>query len=279
LTVLEAVSQENADLVVAPDSRLDQLGLLPVCAAECYLLWENLQPEGAPVESLATLLDKWLAQTFNLPPEPAIVPKVAFSPTAQAVQLHLRSAFGVKPIVAVKLDHGGNPAKALPRAAEVHILTTLRERGWRILLDRGFGSDELANSDSLLQEAGWTAYDIDDSTKNLGFSIESLQSGQLADQNLIRFHGSIGGWAAALACCGHAISYDSVGHHLAGALGIPVTVAFTGFSDPGFPIAWQPRGHAPITVIQIPTDEKQTPAAWNALLAALPHAPSHLPKS
>ena len=182
----------------------------------------------------------------------------------------MRAVFGPAPLAAVKLDHGGNPAKALPKAAEVLILRRLRELGWRILLDRGFGTDELANSDALLAELGWTAVDIDDSGKGLGRAIGELTAGSLADAPLIRFHGSISGWAAALATCGHALSYDSVGHHLAGALGVAVTVAFTGHSDPAFPVAWQPRGRGSVHVVEIPTLAKQHPQAWRAVLDALP---------
>jgi ADP-heptose:LPS heptosyltransferase len=270
LTVVAAVAEERADLVLAPDSRLDQLGLLPVGDEARYLLWENLQGEGAAPQSLALLLDQWLARTLALPTTPAVAPRVALDAASTAVQQRLAAAFGSAPIAAVKLDHGGNAAKALPKAAEVAILRRLRELGWRILLDRGFGSDELANSDALLAELGWRAVDIDDSGKGLGRAVSDLTAGALADAPLIRFHGSISGWAAALACCGHALSYDSVGHHLAGALGVPVTVAFTGHSDPAFPVAWQPRGRARVQVVEIATALKQQPQAWRAVLDALP---------
>jgi ADP-heptose:LPS heptosyltransferase len=273
LTVVAAVAEEHADLVLAPDSRLDQLGLLPVGDDARYLLWENLQGEGVAPQSLALLLDGWLARVLNLPAQPTVAPRVALDAPATAVRQRLAAAFGPAPLAAVKLDHGGNPAKALPRAAEVALLRRLRELGWRILLDRGFGADELASSDALLAELGWTALDIDDSGKGLGRVVNELTAGSLADAPVIRFHGSISGWAAALACCGHAVSYDSVGHHLAGALAVPVTVAFTGHSDPAFPIAWQPRGRAPVRVVEVPTVAKNQPEQWAPVLAALP-APS-----
>jgi ADP-heptose:LPS heptosyltransferase len=201
---------------------------------------------------------------------------VALDVAATAVHQRLRAAFGAAPIAAVKLDHGGNPAKALAKEAEIALLRHLRKQGWRVLLDRGFGADELANSDALLAELGWQARDIDDSGKGLGLAINELAPGALADADLIRFHGSIAGWAAALACCGHALSYDSVGHHLAGALGIPVTVAFTGHLDPAFPIAWQPRGRAAVRVVEIATADKNSPHAWQAVLDAVP-APTTQP--
>lgn len=268
--VVAAVAEEHADLVVAPDSRLDQLGLLPVGDEAHYLLWENLQGEGATPQSLALLLDAWLARTLGLPVSPAVAPRVALDPATRIVREQLHAAFGPAPLAAVKLDHGGNPAKALPKTAEVLILRRLRELGWRILLDRGFGTDELANSDALLAELGWTAVDLDDSGKGLGRAVGELAPGSLTDAPLIRFHGSISGWAAALATCGHALSYDSVGHHLAGALGVAVTVAFTGHTDPAFPVAWQPRGRGSVHVVEIPTHSKQHPQAWQAVIDALP---------
>lgn len=273
LALLAALREESPDLVVAPDSRLDQLGLLPVTADPArYWLWENLRPEGAPACSLAGRLDAWLAQRLGQPAEPPCLPQVALDAGASAVAGRLRAAFGAEPLCAVKLDHGGNPAKALPRAAEVHLLTTLRERGWRILLDRGFGADELANSDALCAALGWTPLDLDDSGKGLGRPVDGLAAGALAEAPVIRFHGSIAGWAAAAAACRLAFSYDSVGHHLAAALGVPVVVAFTGHADDDFPIAWQPRGPARIAVVAIPTARKAEPEQWARVAAEIPCA-------
>lgn len=265
------IAHEGADLVVSPDSRLDQLGILPVIAdASRYLLWENTQPAGKPLRSLSALFDEWLVRRLGLPQETPVHPRVAFDPATEADRQRLRAAFGGAPIAAVKLDHGGNAAKALPRAAELAILRRLREQGWRVLLDRGFGAEELANSDALVKELGWQAHDIDDSGKNLGTAVAGLQPGQLAQHDVIRFHGSISGWAAATASCKLAFSYDSVGHHLAAALGVPVIVAFTGFTHPEFPIAWQPRGPAAITLVTFAEQEKPEPAQWRRVIDAIP---------
>jgi len=154
----------------------------------------------------------------------------------------------------------------------------LRARGWRVLLDRGFGAEELANSDSLLQALGWRAIDLDESGAGLGLGTDQIIAGSLQDAEVVRFHGSIAGWAAGCACSSLAVSYDSVGHHLAAALGIPVVVAFTGHIDADFPIAWQPRGRASVTLITIATAEKHLPQSWRALMDALP-APATPPGS
>jgi ADP-heptose:LPS heptosyltransferase len=266
LALDDALAAEQPDLVMAPDSRLDQLGLLPTRAP--YLLWENTQAEGQPVRSLADLLDGWLARRLDLPASPACVPRLGLDAATTAAAARLRAALGDRPLAAVKLDHGGNPAKSLPRAAEALLLRRLRELGWGIVLDRGFGAEELANSDALLAALGWTASDLDDSGKGLGAAIGTLAPGALADAAVVRFHGSIAGWAGAVAACGLALSYDSVGHHLAAALGVPVVVAFTGHADPGFPTAWQPRGPAEVRLITIATAAKDDPAQWQRVADA-----------
>lgn len=270
LALDDALDAEHPDLVMAPDSRLDQLGILP-CRAP-YVLWENTQPEAAPARSLADLLDEALAQRLGLAQHPRCVPTLGFDLATSQNSQRIRTALGAAPWAAVKLDHGGNPAKSLPRDAEVALLRHLRNQGWRILLDRGFGSDELANSDALLAALAWNCTDIDDSGKALGLPIADLQRDALADSQVVRFHGSIAGWAGAVAGCELALSYDSVGHHLAAALGVPVVVAFTGYSGADFPTAWQPRGHAEVRMVTIPTELKHSPAQWQRVVAALPSA-------
>jgi hypothetical protein len=257
LTLADAVAEEQPDLVIAPDSRLDQLGILPVCAPEKYVLWENVLPVGQALP-LCRSLDAFLARWLDQPALPAVEPRTMLDHATMAERERFRQLIGPRPLAAVKLDHGGNPAKSLPRAAEVALLRTLRDRGWRILIDRGFGPAETANNDALLEAAGLAAVD--------------LRNDQVDNAEVLRFEGSIGGWAAACACAGLAVSYDSVGHHLAAGLGVPVITAFTGHADARFATAWTPHGPGQVTLIVIPTALKEQPAHWQALFAALPPA-------
>ena len=257
LTLADAVAEEQADLVIAPDSRLDQLGILPVTAAEKYVLWENVLPVGQALP-LCRSLDAFLARWLGQPSLPTVEPRTLLDAATVAERERYQLLIGPRPLAAVKLDHGGNPAKALPRAAEVTLLRTLRERGWRILIDRGFGPAETANNDALLAAAGLTAVD--------------LRNRDVRDADVLRFEGSIGGWAAACACAQLAISYDSVGHHLAAGLGVPVITAFTGHADARFATAWTPHGPGQVTLIVIPTALKEQPEQWQSLFAAVPAA-------
>ncbi len=267
-----AVDEQGIDLLVNPDSRLDQLGLLPLVAQEQTALWEHGLAPGSAVESLAAACDAWCARRFPAAGPPCL-PRLWPDAASKRWREVLAAAFGPAPLVAVKLDHGGNPAKALPRAAEIRLLAALRARGWRILLDRGFGAEELANSDALLAAAQLTPIDVvEDPAQASGRDWHGLAPGELAAAPVLRLHGSIGFWAAAVAGCRLAFAYDSVGHHLAAALAVPVVVAFTGYAHPDFPVAWQPRGPAPVELVRIPTAEREDPGAWQALFAAIPHA-------
>jgi ADP-heptose:LPS heptosyltransferase len=264
--VRDAVVACGADLVVSPDSRLDQLGLLPTAADPArHLLWENLQ-DGPPV-SLADTCDRWFARRLGLPSAPPCLPRLALdAPVRQAAAVWTAACAGAR-WLAVKLDHGGNPAKALPRAGEVALRFAIRAPGWRIVLDRGFGPAERATSDALVAALGWQVLDVDDTGAGLGAPVEALPAS--CQDSVVRFHGSIAGWAAAVSACTCAFSYDSVGHHLAAALGVRVVVAFTGYADDRFPVAWQPRGAARVAVEVIPTARKDDPGVVDRLMAAI----------
>src|SRR5208283_2628496 len=89
-TLVQAVQEERPDLVLSPDSRLDQLGLLPVIKdPDRHLLWENLQPEGAPPHSLADLMDAQLASRLGLPASPPMLPRLGFDPATSVVAQRL----------------------------------------------------------------------------------------------------------------------------------------------------------------------------------------------
>ncbi len=62
----DLVSAKTA-LVIDPDSRLTQLGLLPVCAEERYHLFESRAYGGDSGRALSELAARWAADTFGVP--------------------------------------------------------------------------------------------------------------------------------------------------------------------------------------------------------------------
>ena len=61
----EAVSKPDS-IVIDPDSRLTQLGLLPICAEDDYYFFESRSYGAATDAPLSTLASRWVAETFGV---------------------------------------------------------------------------------------------------------------------------------------------------------------------------------------------------------------------
>ena len=109
-------------IVIDPDSRLTQLGLLPVCAEEDYYFFESRAYGGDSDESLGTLTKWWVAETFGVEGRAYIAPKPG--PAADTTV-----SFGV----------GENPAKRIDAKFEAALL---RELTGTVLVDKGAGGEE-----------------------------------------------------------------------------------------------------------------------------------------
>jgi ADP-heptose:LPS heptosyltransferase len=120
--------EERASIVIDPDSRLTQLGLVPVCPEESYYFFESRAYGADGEESLGALTRRWIAETFGVPDARAWIAPA--SPPASAAD------------VAVSLGVGENPAKGLPPEFEERLLGALAGRGLNIIVDSGPGGDE-----------------------------------------------------------------------------------------------------------------------------------------
>ena len=117
-------------LVLDSDSRLTQLGLLPVCAEERYHLFESRGYGGEGTQSLPELAAAWARETLGVE---GVKPYVA-----------LGSLPKTEPYIAVSLGVGENPAKRLPDPFEAELLKLLAARGLPLYIDRGAGGEEAA---------------------------------------------------------------------------------------------------------------------------------------
>jgi ADP-heptose:LPS heptosyltransferase len=119
---------EPGSIVVDPDSRLTQLGLLPVCPEESYYFFESRSYGAETDESLGRLARRWVAEVFGVRDARAFIkPKAAARVAAD---------------VAVSLGVGENPAKEMPHPFEQRLLAGLVERGLRVVVDSGPGGEE-----------------------------------------------------------------------------------------------------------------------------------------
>jgi hypothetical protein len=203
-------------LVLDPDSRLTQLGLLPVCRAAAHHLFESRGYGGASAATLPELARGWVRETLGVErAEPWFHPKYDHALPGRAVA---SVSFGI----------GENPAKRVPDPFEEEILRFLVESGWQVLLDTGApGSEE----DRRVRAAA----------ARLG-----------AAGALIALHeGSFASFAAFIASSQLYVGYDSAGQHAAAAVEVPLVSVFGGFSCERMLQRWSPAGEGPKRVLAV----------------------------
>ncbi len=116
-------------IVIDPDSRLTQLGLISVCHESRYFLFESRAYGGASDERLPDLAARWAHEVLRV--ENAR-PYVAPLPAA------IGEPFGIT----VSLGVGENPSKRLGDEFERELLQVLAKTGESILVDKGGSAEE-----------------------------------------------------------------------------------------------------------------------------------------
>lgn len=115
-------------IVVDPDSRMSQLGLLPVCPEERYYFFESRSYGGDGNEPLPALARRWAREVFGVTDaRPYLAP--AASPAAQGA-------------ITVSLGVGENPAKRIGGDFEPRLLALLAGTGLPVVVDSGGSADE-----------------------------------------------------------------------------------------------------------------------------------------
>ena len=123
-------------LVIDPDSRLTQLGLLPIVDDDHYLFFESRAYGGETTESLTTLAKQWARETLEVEQcENRIAPPPESRPFDD-------------PYVAISLGTADNPAKQMSPAFESALIHNTCDHYPHVVVDRGFGDDEAARVSS-----------------------------------------------------------------------------------------------------------------------------------
>jgi ADP-heptose:LPS heptosyltransferase len=200
-------------VVIDPDSRLTQLGLLPVCPENRYHLFESRAYGADSNRPLPELASAWAGETFGVN---GAQPYVALGPKPS----------GSGSYISVSLGVGENMAKRVPDPFEQHLLTSLAATGIPLCVDRGAGGEEAERVSRAVQLSGAkTTY----------------------------WSGSFAGFAGIIAGSRLYIGYDSAGQHVAAACGIPLISIFAGFPDPRMFDRWRPTGpHSTVVRVDRP---------------------------
>jgi hypothetical protein len=126
-------------IVIDPDSRLSQLGLLPLCREEDYFFFESRAYMPESHESLVRLTQRWVAETFGVHDAK---PYIETTPlTTVLPRFAATVSFGV----------GENAAKRLQDPFETELLKRLPRP---VLIDKGAGGEEAERVERAVAAAG-----------------------------------------------------------------------------------------------------------------------------
>jgi ADP-heptose:LPS heptosyltransferase len=208
----EALQELAADpdcIVIDPDSRLTQLGLLPVCSDERYHLFESRAYGGTdlPVcpsstdKSLPELTADWALETLGIS---GAKPYISVAAAPQPA-----------PYIAVSLGVGENAAKRIADPFEEQLLALLAGTGLPLYIDKGAGGGEAERVHRAVERSGAA---------------------------VTFWEGSFAGFASLIAGSRLYVGYDSAGQHIAAACGVPLISVFAGFAAPRMFERWKPVG-------------------------------------
>lgn len=280
-SVRELVSQVSREeyLIVDPDSRLLQLGLLPLSGrenlyvnqpskaqivkarvADEYLFFPSREFGYPRSHSLAQLTSIWLNAVFG--GDELLYPQLhlqnADLARGKALATGLRGQ-DLRPVVAVNFGVGENPLKRISDEFEKQVVVNLLQRGAKIIFDKGTGANELHRANAVIAEAERVTYqnrklkvsEFDETT------IETLTNADRIDTDMLVWRGRIGLFAALVGESDLYVGYDSAGQHIASALGVGCVDVFAGYTSARMPERWKPTGKAETRVIVVDSLKEQ----------------------
>jgi len=274
--VLEAIDQASNGLapeevlLADPDSRLSQLGVLPLCDDRSYLFFSSRSSQIFPQQlSISEMVNYWYNQVTgeNDNCYPSVWLDRPLLQQSKSAVARLRE-HGARHLVAVNLGVGGNSRKRVDDVFEQDlVLALLSQPGTVVLLDKGFGDDEISRSNALLKAA-----------TDSGFKVENTCFDRLgevaAGAQLIGVDAGIDQAAALIGQSDEFIGYDSACQHIAAAQEIPTFTIFAGSNNTRFVRRWCAYGPGRREIIHV--DTLTQPPIYNrkAILLRLMHARS-----
>ena len=266
---LEILQEEISDggeedvLVIDPDSRVSQLGVLPLMHADRYLFLNTrhhmLSSTG---RCMAEWTNDWMRAVFGTDQfcYPTVwVPDTLMSEAGRRVNA-LRAA-GARRIIAMNLGVGQNPRKRVGLEFEKRLLRTLvAAPGTVVLLDSGFGTDEIERAAMLAADAQACGFAANST------SFASLDSTVLA-HGVITVGCTIGQMAALIAQSDEYVGYDSACQHIAAAARTPTLTVFAGSNNENFVRRWSACGDTDCRVVHVNTPTDSEHVAMDEIIA------------
>lgn len=214
-------SGSEGRLILDADTRWTQSGLLPLTNDDRgYAFFESRSYRPDSDAPLGVLAAEWFSESFGgLRPTPRLM-------LAEADLRAGRETCGKlsDPVAVVNFGVGGNEAKRVDSGFEAAALGVLDDAGYAVLLDAGWGDDELARARALAESANT--------------SVELWQ-------------GSVSRLAGLIAAADLYFGYDSAGAHLAAAAGTRTIDVFAGAVSDKMRTRWTPSGPGRVDVVPV----------------------------
>ena len=240
---------EDNILLIDPDSRITQLGVLPLTHRENYLFFNSRRfPSSAENACMAELTNHWMDTVFGI--SDFCFPKVWIPSTianqARNITSRLISA-GCKRLISINFGAGENQRKRLSADFEKKLLREiLKSPQTVVLFDRGFGAEELSRSAFLVAELRDQGYE----TAGVSFG-DSETPGM--SHGILGVECTIGEIAALIAECDEFIGYDSACQHIAAAAETPTLTIFAGSNNMKFIRRWSACGNTQCKIVHVNT--------------------------
>jgi ADP-heptose:LPS heptosyltransferase len=206
---LHAIVDEPHSIVIDPDSRLTQLGLLPVGDDSRYFFFESRAFGGELTTPLPQLTAEWVSEVLDVND---VRPYLA--PRRRERIADITVSFGV----------GENANKRIDDEFEYQVLAALLRLNRPVLLDRGAGGEESHRVNALIKRLGTPPLLLLHDNSYASFASHIVQS------NLY-------------------IGYDSAGQHVAAAAGTPLLSVFAGYASERMFSRWRPTGPATRVIV------------------------------
>jgi len=247
LGAVDAVRDLGSDsvLVVDPDSRITQLGLLPLTSDANYLPFNGSSAALDDGRSLGELFADRLSRVLGTGEQVLrAAPYIALK--ADDVRFAVEAFSGMelnnRRCASISFGVGGNEDKRIGEHFELELVQRLMELGWAVVLDMGIVPSEVEAARRVMRLQEEQGYRV------ASFSVDEIPSGPV---DLAGWDGDMGKFAALISRTDHYLGYDSLFQHVAAAQGISLVTLFTGFSSPVFPRRWRPVGTGRVEVIEV----------------------------
>jgi ADP-heptose:LPS heptosyltransferase len=266
LEVVKLINQERVGLkleeilVIDPDSRLTQLGILPVVEDDSrYLFFESRGYRKPGINTIGQLTADWLNERFGSGPQTELYPYVSLhmedKNLAKKLCQKLR-ATGDRYLVSISFGIGGNVCKRVPDPFEKNLLLRLLADGCTIILDKGIGEERVRANQLIreLRQAGKKVFEINETNFSEVLQLKAIEC------HIITWEGGIGPFSALIAESNEYIGYDSAGQHIAAALRVPTIDIFADTRYPLFFERWKPYSKSPVMVIRVDPSHPMAPS-------------------